>query len=122
MNRLPAWFVPASTLAVIVVMSAIASWQVLSALGLPLSRDEYNLGVWEVRHFPNKWLYLIGHIGSGSSRSDENADVTRYLELQHEVDDLTAQLAGERDKRLAGATASDDGATGQRAERTRLYC
>ncbi len=95
MNRLPAWSVPASTLAVIVVMSAIASWQVLSALGLPLSRDEYNLGVWEVRHFPDKWLYLVGHIGSGSSRSDENADVTRYFQLQHEVDDLTAQLSQE---------------------------
>jgi hypothetical protein len=95
MKRFPPWSIAASMLAVIVVMAVIASWQILGLLGLPLSKDEYNLAVWEVQHFPNKWLYLLGHIGSSSSREDENVDVLRYLQLQRQIDDLNAQLSQE---------------------------
>ena len=116
MNRLPVWFAPASTLAVIVVMAAIASWQVLNVLGLPLSGDEYNLGVWEVRHFPDKWLYLVGHVGRNSSPEGENADVTHYFQLQREVDDLTAQLSQES---ATNAPAEQQRATTEELDKTR---
>jgi hypothetical protein len=95
MKRLPVQFVPLSIVAVIVALSALASWLTLSAIGLPLSKDEYNLGVWELRHFPNKWLYQIGHIGDDGGRDAENADVQRYLQLQQQVDALTAELSRE---------------------------
>ena len=115
MKRLPVQFVPASALAAIVLVAAFASWQVLNLLGLPLSRDEYNLGVWEVRHFPDKWLYLAGHLGDDSTREEDNADVTRYLQLQREVDDLEAELSRES---ATNATPEDQRATSQRLRQT----
>jgi hypothetical protein len=115
MKRLPAQLVPASALAAIVLIVAIASWQILSLLGLPLSRDEYNLGVFEVRHFPDKWLYLAGHLGDDSTRAQDNADVTRYLQLQHDVDALQAELSRES---ATNATPEDQRATSQRLRQT----
>jgi hypothetical protein len=115
MKRLPAQFVPASAVAVIVIVTALAGWQVLSLLGLPLSRDEYNLGVFEVRHFPDKWLYLAGHLGDNSTREDDNADVARYLQLQHDVDALQAELSRES---ATNATPEGQHATLQRLQQT----
>ncbi len=95
MKRLPVPLVPLAVVAVIVALSALASWLTLSAIGLPLSKDEFNLGVWELRHFPNKWLYEIGHIGGDGGRNAQNADVQRYLQLQQQVDALTAEESRE---------------------------
>ena len=43
----------------IVALSALASWLIVDSLGLPLGGDEFNLAVWEMKNFPNKWLYEI---------------------------------------------------------------
>jgi hypothetical protein len=95
MRRLPIRWVPALVLLALLLIAAIASWQILGILSLPLSKDEYNLAVWEVRHFPDKWLYLVGHLDNDSSREEDNADVLRYLQLQQKVDALQAQLSQE---------------------------
>jgi hypothetical protein len=108
--------VPASIAAAVVLIAALASWLVLSILGLPLSRDEYNLGVWEVRHFPDKWLYLAGHLGDDSTREQDDADVLRYLQLQHETDALRAELSQEG---ATSATPEEQRATSQLLDKTR---
>ena len=95
MKRLPAQFVPVTAVAVVVVVVALASWLLLSLMGLPLSKDEYNLAAWEVRHFPDKWLYLAGHVGDDSSREEENADILRFLQLQRDIDGLREELSRE---------------------------
>ncbi len=87
--------IPLVVIVFIVALSALASWAALSAVGLPLSKDEFNLGVWELRHFPNKWLYDLGHIDGAGSSDDQNADVERYLQLQQQIDALNAQLSQE---------------------------
>jgi hypothetical protein len=116
MKRLPAQSAPLLAVAVIVFVVALTSWQVLNAIGLPLSKDEYNLAVWEVRHFPDRWLYLAGHIGDSSSRDEENADVLRYLQLQHEVDDFQSQLSQEV---ATNATSEQQHATSQQLQQAR---
>jgi hypothetical protein len=116
MKRLSAQFIPASAVAAIVLIMTVASWQVLNILGLPLSKDEYNLGVWETRHFPDKWLYLAGHLGDDSTGEADNADVTRYLQLQREVDGLQADLSQES---ATNATPEEQRATSQRLQQTR---
>jgi len=99
----------------IVLIAALASRQALSMTGLPLSEDEYNLAKWEVRHFPDKWLYLLGHAGDGSSREEDNADVLRYLDLQREVEGLQSELSRES----ATDTPADElQATSERLRRT----
>ena len=92
-KRTPELFAPHAAVATIVVVVGLVSWLILSLMGLPLSRDEYNLAAWEVRHFPDKWLYLVGNIGDDSSREEENADVMRFLQLQRDIDVLEAELA-----------------------------
>ena len=92
MSRFPAWSWSASLVAAAVLIAVVTSWQIIGFLGLPLSKDEYNLGVWEVRHFPDKWLHMVGHLGGDSSRDQDNAEVVRYLQLQQKVDALQAQL------------------------------
>jgi hypothetical protein len=116
MSRLPYRLAPASILAAIVLVTAVASWQVLGLIGLPLSKYEYNLAAWEVQHFPDKWLYLVGHIGDGSSREEENADVLRYFQLQREVDALQADLSRES---ATNATPEELTATSERLQQTR---
>jgi len=116
MSRFPVRLVPASIAAAVVLIAALASWLVLSILGLPLSRDEYNLGVWEVRHFPDKWLYLAGHLGDDSTREQDDADVLRYLQLQHETDALRAELSQEG---ATSATPEEQRATSQLLDTTR---
>ena len=116
MKRLPAQFAPLAAVGAIVIVAALAAWQVLGLIGLPLSKDEYNLAAWEVRHLPDKWLYMVGHIGDGSSRDEENADVLRYLQLQRETDALQAELS-----RQSATNAAPDElhATSQRLQQTR---
>ncbi|MGA2285023.1 MAG: hypothetical protein ABSG55_01970 [Dehalococcoidia bacterium] len=95
MKKLPVPLISLAIVAVIVALSALGSWTTLSVIGLPLSKDEFNLGVWELRHFPNKWLYDLGHIGGDGSRDDQNGDIRRYLQLQQQVDALNAELSQE---------------------------
>jgi hypothetical protein len=116
MSRLPARFVPISLVADVIVIAAVASWAILSILGLPLSKDEYNLAMWEVRNFPDKWLYLVGHLGDDSTREQDNADVQRYLRLQQQVDSLGAELSQES---ATNASPEEQRATSQELDRTR---
>ena len=95
MKRLPVPLIPLAVIVVVVALSALGSWLALSAIGLPLSKDEFNLGVWELRHFPNRWLYDIGHVGGDGSSDAQNADIQRYLRLQQQVDALTGELSQE---------------------------
>ena len=106
MKRFPAQTAPLLAIALIVLIAALAGWQLLSLMGLPLSKDEYNLAVWEVQHFPDKWLYLAGHVGDNSSREKDNADVARYLQLQRDVDELQAKLSQESGHKRAGRAAA----------------
>jgi hypothetical protein len=89
----------------IVALSALTSWLIVDSLGLPLAADEFNLAVWEVKNFPNKWLYEIGHLGSsGPNREEGDAAIERYIALQSEV----AALEDELLRQTAAQSPGDD--------------
>ncbi len=85
--------VPILIASLLVALSALVGWRIVDSLGLPLAADEFNLAVWEVEHFPNKWLYEIGRIGKGGLSPEEaDAAIQRYIALESEVADLEDQL------------------------------
>jgi hypothetical protein len=70
-----------------------AAWSISLAVPLP-SRDEFNVVRWELRHLPNKWLYLTGRLFRGGlSPAEENARLGRYLELSLRIDLLAANAS-----------------------------
>jgi len=85
--------VPLLIVSLLVAISALVSWRIVDSLGLPLAADEFNLAVWEVKNFPNKWLYELGRLGKGGpSREQADATIQRYIALQSEVADLEGEL------------------------------
>lgn len=58
-------------------------------------RHGYNLVAWEIRHFPEKWLYKIQHLFAGSSEDQSNRTLCEYFEaeerpseIENEVEDV----------------------------------
>jgi hypothetical protein len=70
-----------------------AAWSISLAVPLP-SRDEFNVVRWELRHLPNKRLYLTGRLFRGGlSPAEENERLGRYLELSLRIDLLAANAS-----------------------------
>jgi hypothetical protein len=69
-------------LALLTLAPSVAGAWALSGV-LPLaSEDEFNVMRWELRHAPNKWLYLTGRFFAGGlSREEEDERLGRYLLL-----------------------------------------
>ena len=63
---------------------------------LDLARDpnDYNIAEWELRHFPEKWLFLLGQTFRGQP-SEESQDQTlrRFFSLTRQIDDLERRLS-----------------------------
>jgi hypothetical protein len=77
----------------LIVLCVGAAWSISLAVPLP-SRDEFNVVRWELRHLPNKWLYLTGRLFRGGlSPAEENERLGRYLELSLRTDLLAAKAS-----------------------------
>ena len=64
-------------------------WAIASSVSLPQG-DEFNVLRFELRHAPDKWLYLTGRIFRGGlSPDEEDARLGRYLLLTAQIDDLS---------------------------------
>ena len=101
--------VPLLIVSLLVVLSALVSWRIVDSLGLPLAADEFNLAAWEVKNFPNKWLYEFGRIGKGGpSREQADATIQRYIALQSEVADLEGELLRRPPSESPAAGESDE--------------
>jgi hypothetical protein len=77
------------------VGAALASgWLVTAAIDLPTGPDDYNLVQWEVRHFPNKWLYQIGTLlRGGPDEAEKTQRLERFLALNAEITSLESEAA-----------------------------
>jgi len=101
--------VPLLVVSLLVALSALVSWRIVDSLGLPLAADEFNLAAWEVKNFPNKWLYELGRLGKGGpSREEADAAIQRYVALQSEVADLEDQLLRRPPSENPAAGESDE--------------
>ena len=67
----------------------------------------FNLVAWELRHFPEKWLYKLGDVFRGSEDSSDEAAIKRYFTLTKEMSGLrerdpnSSQLAADEEERAA---------------------
>jgi hypothetical protein len=85
--------------AVFVVLVAVGAalvggWLVAAAIDLPTGPEDYNLVQWEVRHFPNKWLYEVGTLlRGGPDEAEKTRDLERFLALNAEIASLEREAA-----------------------------
>jgi hypothetical protein len=79
----------------VAVGAALASgWLVTAAIDLPTGPQDYNLVQWEVRHFPNKWLYQIGTLlRGGPDEAEKTQRLERFLALNAEIASLEREAA-----------------------------
>jgi hypothetical protein len=79
----------------VAVGAALAGgWLVTAAIDLPTGPEDYNLVQWEVRHFPNKWLYQIGTLlRGGPDEAEKTQRLERFLALNSEIASLEQQAA-----------------------------
>ena len=61
--------------AVLVAASFAAGWAVSLAAALP-EEGEFNVMSWELRHLPDKWLYLAGSFFTGGLSEQEQDEVS----------------------------------------------
>ena len=83
--------IAAGVVAALLVAGALAGALTVNAVaGLKPGPNEYNIGAWEVRSFPNKWLFLAGELFRGSpSEADQDATLRRFFELNARIDGLS---------------------------------
>jgi hypothetical protein len=102
------WRIAVAVASLLLLVTAVASAVVLVRGGGPsdpISKAaapfRYDLTGWEVRHFPNHWLYEIGHLfDDGPSIDEENDMLQRYFALAAEVASLEQELARGEDESL----------------------
>lgn len=109
-----------AALIVLVTVAAIGGVMVLGASGPsgPLEstadRHSFSLFRWEVRHFPEKWLYKIGGFLHGHDSGDDEALLRQYFTLTAEMarlqdaDPNSAELAADEKQRADMENAVED--------------
>jgi hypothetical protein len=93
--------IPGRNLAAIVAAAALAigsllgAWAVTALADLTPGPNEYNLSAWETRNLPNKWLFLLGQALRGGPPSVEaqDATLTRFFELNSQIDALENRIS-----------------------------
>ena len=80
----------AGLVAALLVIAALAGACTVNAVaGLTPGPDEYNVGAWEVRNFPGKWLFLAGELLRGApSEAEQDATLRRFFELNARIEAL----------------------------------
>jgi hypothetical protein len=95
----------ASVLLVLVCFAT--SWTFNSTLGLSVEEGEFNLPAWEIRNFPQKWLFALRQLLRGDlSETEQDAIIARFFRLTDEIEALeqepdaaAAELTAKRKER-----------------------
>jgi hypothetical protein len=84
--------ITAALLAIVCLLAALA---VTLTAGLVPGPNEYNMAAWETRNLPNKWLFLAGQAlrGGPPSLEAQDATLTRFFELNQQIDALERQVS-----------------------------
>ena len=100
-----------AALGALVAFALVGGVVVLNATGPsgPLAsvadRYSFNLFTWEVRHFPEKWLYKVGDFLHGKQQGADEEVLNRYFSLTAEMsgiqDPNSAQLAADEKERAS---------------------
>lgn len=91
----------------VVIAGVLGALKLESTLALRPAPNEYNVHAWEVRHFANKWLFLLGQFVHGKpTEEEENASLVLFFETVRRVEELertvsNAERNAAADPRLA---------------------
>ena len=80
---------------VVAVASLLGAVAITELADLKPGPNEYNIAAWEVRNFPDRWLFLAGQALRGGPPSVESQDATlaRFFELTNQIDALEARVS-----------------------------
>ena len=109
-----------ATLVALITFAVVGGAVVLSASGpsgqLQTTADEHSFSLfrWELRHFPEKWLYKIGDFFRGNGQGPDEDVLARYfsltarMSLLQQDDPSPAQLAADEEKRAGLENTVED--------------
>ena len=79
--------------AVLLVAALLGSLRLNRDLDLEPGPNEYNLGAWEIRHLPQKWLFLAGELIRGEPpTTSQDAHLQRFFQLTREISQREEQI------------------------------
>jgi len=80
---------------IVAVASLLGAVAITELADLKPGPNEYNIAAWEVRNFPDRWLFLVGQALRGGPPSVESQDATlaRFFELTNQIDALETQVS-----------------------------
>ena len=80
---------------IVAVASLLGAVAITELAALKPGPNEYNIAAWEVRNFPDRWLFLAGQALRGGPPSVESQDATlsRFFELTNQIDALDARVS-----------------------------
>jgi hypothetical protein len=119
----------AAVFAVFLVAGAlVAACSLYNNLDLERGANDYNIAEWELRHFPEKWLFLLGQALRGEpSDESQNQTLRRFFSLTRQIDDLERRVSdaeqrglppSESDRAQLDALQSERAAIENQAEAT----
>jgi hypothetical protein len=84
----------AALVVLLVTASLIGSLRIQRDLGLKPGPNQYNIGAWEIRHAPQKWLFLLGEFFRGAPPVEsQEAHLRRFFQLTRDISQLQTQLS-----------------------------
>ena len=85
----------ASLLVVLLVTAAlIGSLRIHRDINLKPGPNGYNIGAWEIRHAPQKWLFLFGEFLRGAPPLEsQDAHLRRFFDLTRQIDTRESQVS-----------------------------
>ncbi len=85
----------AAALSILLVGCSLAgACNLYATLDLRRGPNDYNIADWELRHIPNKWLFLLGQAFHGEPVMEEQDDTLLYFfSLTSKINDLERRLS-----------------------------
>jgi hypothetical protein len=85
----------AAVLVILLVTAAlIGGFRLNRELSLKPGPDQYNIGEWEIRNAPQKWLFLLGEFIRGEPPLEsQEAHLRRFFQLTREISAREAQIS-----------------------------
>jgi hypothetical protein len=90
----------------LVISCLIGACNVYGAFDLRRGPNDYNIAEWELRHLPEKWLFLFGQLFRGEpSVEQQDQTLRRFFDLTREIERLERRVS---DAEQRGLTPSQN--------------
>ena len=109
----------AAALSILLLISClIGACNLYTAFDLERGPNDYNIADWELRHIPEKWLFLLGQAFRGEpSLEQQDQTLRRFFGLTREIEDLARRISDAQQRGLTPSEADRDQLASLLAER-----